>query len=125
MGTIKRRGTLLLLVVLPDGSRSLIPASWTDWTAANGGLQSRCETEQRDSCLAPLSDLLHARGIVAPLGIEAALAAAERIEADHDGALAQWRLAVERTSYETQRAERRYRAVDPDNRLVAGGLEAK
>jgi DNA invertase Pin-like site-specific DNA recombinase len=32
---------------------------------------------------------------------------------DHDGALAQWRLAVERASYEAQRAERRYRAVDP------------
>jgi len=27
MGVMKRRGTLLLLVVLPDGSRSLIPAS--------------------------------------------------------------------------------------------------
>ena len=62
---------------------------------------------------------------LAPCGVEAALAAAERIEADHDGALAQWRLAVERTSYEAQRAERRYRAVDPDNRLVARGLEAE
>ncbi len=62
---------------------------------------------------------------LAPLGVEAALAAAERIEADHDGALAQWRLAVERASYETQRAERRYRAVDPDNRLVARGLEVE
>jgi hypothetical protein len=27
MSTIHRRGILLLLVVLPDGSRSLIPAS--------------------------------------------------------------------------------------------------
>jgi DNA invertase Pin-like site-specific DNA recombinase len=62
---------------------------------------------------------------LAPLGIEAALAAAERIEADHDDALAQWRLAVERASYEAQRAERGYRAVDPDNRLVARGLEAE
>jgi DNA invertase Pin-like site-specific DNA recombinase/predicted DNA-binding transcriptional regulator AlpA len=62
---------------------------------------------------------------LAPLGIEAALAAAVRIEADHDGALAQWRLAVERASYEAQRAERRYRAIDPDNRLVARGLEAE
>jgi DNA invertase Pin-like site-specific DNA recombinase/sugar-specific transcriptional regulator TrmB len=62
---------------------------------------------------------------LAPLGVEAALAAAERIEADHDGALAQWRLAVERASYEAQRAERRYRAIDPDNRLVARGLEAE
>jgi DNA invertase Pin-like site-specific DNA recombinase len=48
-----------------------------------------------------------------PLGIEAALAAAERLEADHDGALTQWRLAVERASYEAQRAERCYHAVDP------------
>ena len=62
---------------------------------------------------------------LAPLGAEAALAAAERIEADQDGALAQWRLAVERASYEAQRAERRYRAVDPDNRLVARGIEAE
>jgi DNA invertase Pin-like site-specific DNA recombinase len=62
---------------------------------------------------------------LAPLGVEAALAAAERIEADRDGALAQWRLAVERASYEAQRAERRYRAIDPDNRLVARGLEAE
>jgi sugar-specific transcriptional regulator TrmB len=28
-------------------------------------------------------------------------------------------------SYEAQRTERRYRAVDPDNRLVARGLEAE
>ena len=62
---------------------------------------------------------------LAPLGIEAAIAAAERIESDHDRALAQWRLTVERASYEAQRAERRYRAIDPDNRLVARGLEAE
>jgi predicted DNA-binding transcriptional regulator AlpA len=62
---------------------------------------------------------------LAPLGIEAAIAAAERIEADRDEALAQWRLTVERANYEAQRAERRYRAIDPDNRLVARGLEAE
>src|ERR1700751_5998142 len=62
---------------------------------------------------------------LAPLGIEAALAAAERIEADHHGALAQWRLGGEGASYEAQRAERRYRAIDPENRLVARGLEAE
>jgi hypothetical protein len=33
--------------------------------------------------------------------------------------------AVERAEYEAQRAERRYRAVDPGNRLVARGLEAR
>jgi DNA invertase Pin-like site-specific DNA recombinase len=58
-----------------------------------------------------------------PAGIHAAVAAAERLEADHDAALAQWRLQVERTRYEAGLAERRYLAVDPDNRLVARGLE--
>jgi hypothetical protein len=38
--------------------------------------------------------------------------------------LAQWRRQVERHRYQTQRAERRYRAVDPENRNVARGLEA-
>ncbi|MGE8452459.1 MAG: recombinase family protein [Pseudomonadales bacterium] len=62
---------------------------------------------------------------VEPAGIEAAVRAAERLEADQDAALAQWRLNVERAHYEAQRAERRYRAVDPENRLVARGLETQ
>jgi DNA invertase Pin-like site-specific DNA recombinase len=62
---------------------------------------------------------------IGPLGLEAALAAAQRLEADRDGALAQWRLAVERASYQAQRAERRYKAIEPENRLVARGLEAE
>ena len=60
-----------------------------------------------------------------PAGLQAALRATERIEADHDGALEQWRLAVERARYEAERAERRYRAVEPENRLVARGLETE
>lgn len=60
---------------------------------------------------------------LAPAQLAATLAAAERLEADRDAALKQWRLGVERASYEAARAERRYRAVDPDNRLVARGLE--
>jgi len=62
---------------------------------------------------------------VAPAGLQAALHAAEQLETDHDTALAQWRRQLERARYEAQRAERRYRAVDPDNRLVARGLEAE
>ena len=60
-----------------------------------------------------------------PAGMQAALAAAEQLEANHDAALGQWRLAVERARYEAERAERRYRAVEPENRLVARGLEAE
>ena len=58
-----------------------------------------------------------------PAKLAATVAAAERLEADREASLRQWRLGVERASYEASRAERRYRAVDPDNRLVARGLE--
>lgn len=60
-----------------------------------------------------------------PAGVEAALFAADRLEADHDAALNHWRLDVERRRYDAALAERRYRAVDPENRLVARGLEAQ
>jgi DNA invertase Pin-like site-specific DNA recombinase len=58
-----------------------------------------------------------------PAKLAATVAAAERLEADRETSLRQWRLGVDRASYEASRAERRYRAVDPDNRLVARGLE--
>jgi DNA invertase Pin-like site-specific DNA recombinase/predicted DNA-binding transcriptional regulator AlpA len=58
-----------------------------------------------------------------PAKLAASIAAAERLEFDRRAALKQWRLGVERARYEASRAERRYRAVDPDNRLVARGLE--
>ena len=60
-----------------------------------------------------------------PAALEATLVAAQQLDADHDAALAQWRLAVERARYEAERAERRYRVVEPENRLVARGLEAE
>jgi DNA invertase Pin-like site-specific DNA recombinase len=43
-----------------------------------------------------------------PAGLQAVVLAAEQLEADHDAALAQWRLGVERARYEAERAERRY-----------------
>lgn len=62
---------------------------------------------------------------ITPAALDATLVAAHQLDADHDAALAQWRLAVERARYEAERAERRYRAVEPENRLVARGLEAE
>jgi transposase-like protein len=60
-----------------------------------------------------------------PAALQACLAAAQQLEDGHDTALAQWRRQVEQARYEAGRAERRYRAVDPDNRLVARGLETE
>ena len=58
-----------------------------------------------------------------PAGVRAAVQAAEALEQDHDAALDQWRLQVERAKYQAERAERRYRQVEPEHRLVARGLE--
>jgi DNA invertase Pin-like site-specific DNA recombinase len=61
--------------------------------------------------------------VIAPAGVEAAMQAEALIESEREAAIEQWRLQVERAQYEAQRAERRYRAVDAENRLVARTLE--
>lgn len=63
--------------------------------------------------------------VVTPASMDAMMLAVERARSNHDATLAQWRLEVERLRYDAQKAERRYRAVDPENRLVARGLEAE
>ncbi|MCA1702083.1 MAG: recombinase family protein [Actinobacteria bacterium] len=60
-----------------------------------------------------------------PAALQACLAAAQQLQAGHDAALAQWRRQVEQARYQASKAERRYRTVDPDNRLVARGLETE
>jgi DNA invertase Pin-like site-specific DNA recombinase len=62
---------------------------------------------------------------VTPAAVEAMRLTVEQMRTNHDAALSQWRLEVERTRYEAERAERRYRTVDPENRLVARGLETE
>jgi DNA invertase Pin-like site-specific DNA recombinase len=60
-----------------------------------------------------------------PAAFDASLAAIEQLDADHESTVAQFRRDLERARYSVQRAERRYRAVDPQNRLVARSLEAE
>src|SRR6266567_1197065 len=62
---------------------------------------------------------------LSPAAVQACLAATEQPEAGHDAALDQHRRHVEHARYTAMKAERRYRAVDPENRLVARGLETE
>ena len=62
---------------------------------------------------------------ITPAAVEAMRLTVEQLQTNHDAALSQWRLEVERTRYEAERAERRYRTVEPENRLVARGLETE
>jgi DNA invertase Pin-like site-specific DNA recombinase len=62
---------------------------------------------------------------VTPAAVQATLLTVQQLQANHNAALAQWRLEVERLRYEAERAARRYRTVEPENRLVARGLESE
>ena len=62
---------------------------------------------------------------ITPAAIEAVQLSVGQLQANHDAAVSQWRLEVERAQYEADRAERRYRTVEPENRLVARGLETE
>ncbi len=53
----------------------------------------------------------------------ACLAAARQLRDGHDSALEQYRRPVTQARYDATKAERRYLAVDAENRLVARGLE--
>jgi len=60
-----------------------------------------------------------------PAGIELSLTAAGDIERERARLDAHWREELERAGYEARLAERSYREVDPDNRLVARTLEQR
>jgi hypothetical protein len=58
-----------------------------------------------------------------PLGIEAAMGAMDARRTENVEKRRQVDLVLEQARYEAARAWRQYDAVDPDNRLVAAGLE--
>jgi excisionase family DNA binding protein len=60
-----------------------------------------------------------------PLGIQAALDALDERQTEDAEKRRQIELALEQARFEVARAQRQYDAVDPDNRLVAAGLEQR
>ena len=64
IGSLSRRGVLFVLVSLPDGSRSLIPAKWTDWEG--NGFEDSVSSDHSTAAnhLARLYDLLHLRKVL-------------------------------------------------------------
>jgi hypothetical protein len=104
----------------------------------NGGIcpTYQCNLLRREglatkSCMVFRCDLLD--GVIAeemlkalqPAELELALAALHELESRDRGILRQWQMRLERAEYEVALAERRYQAVDPANRLVAGTLERR
>ena len=58
----RRQGRLQLILILPDGSKSLIPADWTD--LASAAQPQKGSSAQTAATLGSLEDLLHARTVV-------------------------------------------------------------
>src|SRR5262249_41045505 len=54
-----RKGRLLLVLILPDGSKSLIPADWTDLASSTPSIGTPAATT-----LGSLEHLLHTRALV-------------------------------------------------------------
>jgi len=55
---VRKKGQLLLVLILPDQSRAQVPAEWTDLEYANSALQPH------SSGLGSIDDLLRARSVV-------------------------------------------------------------
>jgi DNA invertase Pin-like site-specific DNA recombinase len=62
---------------------------------------------------------------VAPPEIDLSLAVLKEVERQGTEIDQQWKLRLERARYEAGRAERHYKAVEPENRLVARTLETQ
>jgi len=62
---------------------------------------------------------------IEPVGIEAALKASEQAALEDQERRRCVELALERARYEAKRAQRQFDQVEPENRLVAGELEAR
>ena len=63
--------------------------------------------------------------MIVPTELELSLAVEREVDAQAASLDQQWKLRLEQAEYEARRAERRYKAVDPENRVVARTLESE
>jgi hypothetical protein len=75
----------------------------------------------------PLDELVGRQVLLAlePAALELSLRAVGDAQAERDRLDRQWRLRVERSRYEAERAARQYQACEPENRMVGRELERR
>ena len=102
-----------------------------DGQAAYGCSSSRADHEATPTCRSIRADIVDdaVAGLLLetmqPGQVERALAAADEVTDRHSRSHRAAELAVERTQYDADRAERAFSAVEPENRMVARTLEAR
>jgi DNA invertase Pin-like site-specific DNA recombinase len=105
-----------------DRGEKLVPDYICDHATANRG-EAACQSIAGASLDEAIGTAL--LETVTPLKLELALAVEQEIEARQEESDRLRQMQVERAAYEAGLAERRFKRVDPDNRLVAGTLEAE
>jgi DNA invertase Pin-like site-specific DNA recombinase len=127
-----RQGAALLGGVLVCGNcgRHMQPSYHTHDTAQYGCNRQYVEaTEPRCYGLAArvIDDLVSQQVLRAlePAALELSLTARADVERERQRLEKHWQQRRQRIRYEVELAERRYQAVDPENRLVAGTLEKR
>jgi len=83
MGRTHRKGVLVLTLVLPDGTRSLIPAAWTDLGADTAEVEMLAVPSSSAGTVGSVRDLLHARQVVDALLGRLGGAGSGGIDAEH------------------------------------------
>lgn len=104
----------------------------------NGGIEPRYECRRRwehgsgkSTCSSlrgePVDRAIEARIMEAmqPAQLDLALLALDKVLDREDEVEMSWKLSLERTKYEADRAQRQYDLAEPENRLVARSLEGR
>jgi DNA invertase Pin-like site-specific DNA recombinase len=99
------------------------PLRYECWSARNTVDAPKCQ-----SFSGKILDELVAEKILSalePAALELSLRAADDLQAERAQLDRNWKQRLERARYEAERAERQYRVVEPENRLVARELERR
>ena len=111
------------LTVRYKGNGGIYPTYECNWKRREGLSTGSCMHVRSNLIDTPIINRV--LEVIKPKQIEAAVKALEEIERREKAVDNQWRMQIERAEYEANLAQRRYEAVDPDNRLVAGTLEKR
>lgn len=111
------------LTVRYKGNGGLYPTYECNWKRREGLSTGSCMHLPSNLIDMPIVNRVFE--VIKPKQIKAAIKALEEIERREEAVDNQWRMQIDRTEYEANLAQRRYEAVDPDNRLVAGTLEKR
>jgi DNA invertase Pin-like site-specific DNA recombinase len=111
------------LTVRYKGNGGIYPTYECNWKKREGLSTGSCMHVRNDLIDNPIINRV--LEVIKPKQIEATVKALEEIERREEGIDNQWLMKIERAEYKANLAQRRYEAVDPDNRLVAGTLEKR